>query len=111
MKNTKDKGKLRFLIYKSKNNYVGICFELGIIEEEENLNKLIHRLRNGSEAIVKAVMKNNLDDSHFNKVVAMKYYFIWYLGWIINFKSGFGLRELRPINNFNNINNLAPSCI
>ena len=111
MKNTVNKGKLRFLIYESNSRYVGVCFELGIVEEEKNVDKLIYRLKNGSEAIVKAVIDNNLDNSHINKRVALKYYFIWYFGWIIKFKNGFNLKELRPINNFRNIQDLAPNCI
>lgn len=111
MKNTKEKGKLRFLIYKSKDKYIGVCFELGIVEEEENVDNLINRLKNGSEAVVKAVVKNNLDASHLNKGVALKYELIWYLGWVIKFKDGFNLKELRPISNFKDISRLAPSCI
>ena len=111
MKNTKQKGKLRFLVYESNHGYVGVCFELGIVEEEKNVDKLMHRLKNGSEAIVKAVIENNLDESHLNKKINWKYEFIWYFAWLIKFKSGFNLKELKPINNFSNIQNLAPNSI
>lgn len=111
MKNTKVRGKLRFLVYKSGDYYTGICFELGIVEENKDVNKLLYRLKNGSEAIVKAVIENNLDESHLNKRVALKYYLIWYFGWIVNFKGGYGLRESKLVDNFRNREQLAPSCI
>jgi hypothetical protein len=110
MKNTKEDGKLRFLIYKSTANYVGVCFELGLVEEEEDLKKLIYRLKNGAEATVKAIVDNNLDETHLNKKVPLKYELMWYLGAIIKFKNKFHLMETKPITNFN-INNVAPSCI
>ena len=111
MKNTKNKGNLRFMIYGSEGKYIGVCFELGIVEEEKNLEKLMYRIRNGTEAVVKAVKENNLDAKHLNKNVGLKYEMMWYLGWVIQFKKGYKLKVLKPIENFNNQANLAPSCL
>jgi hypothetical protein len=110
MKNTKDKGKLRFLVYKSGEKYIGVCFELGIVEEEADQEKLLYRLKNGAEAMVKAVVENNLDETHLNKNVGFKYEFMWSLGSLLKFRDGFNLREMKPISSFN-IKNAAPSCI
>jgi hypothetical protein len=110
MKNTKKEGKLRFLVYKSGAGYVGVCFELGIVEEEADLNQLFYRLRNGAEAMVKAVVENNLDETHLNKKVGFKYEFMWHLGWALKVKDGFDLKEVKPIANFN-IKNAAPVCV
>ena len=111
MKNTKDKGKLRFLIYRSGDKYLGICFELGIVEEENDLDKLMYRLKNGAEATVKAVVENKLDDSHLNKKVSLKYYLWWYFSVILKMKDLFILEQSKKIENFRNLNNIAPSCI
>jgi len=110
MKNTKKEGQLRFLVYKSGVNYVGVCFELGIVEEEADLDKLFYRLRNGAEALVRAVVENDLDETHLNKKVSFKYELIWYLGWLLKFKDGFNLKEMKPIANFN-VKNAAPVCV
>lgn len=110
MKNTKKEGKLRFLIYKSTDHYVGVCFELGLVEEEQDFKQLMYRLKNGAEASVKAIMENNLDETYLNQKVSFKYEFMWYLGWMMKLKNGFNLKEMKPITDFN-INNVAPSCI
>jgi len=111
MKNTKDKGKIRFLIYRSKHQYIGVCFELGIIEEADDEEKLIYRLKNGAQAMVKAVAENGLDDSHLNKNVSLKYYLYWYLSIFLKLRDSLILEQSKRIENFRNINNLAPSCI
>ena len=99
------------LIYKTRARYVGVCFELGIVEEENNVDKLMYRLKNGAEAMVIAVIKDKLDDSHLNKKVSLKYYFLWYFSWILKINNSSVLEQSKQIDNFHNIQNLAPSCI
>lgn len=110
MKNRIEGGQLRFLVYKSKENYIGICFELGIVEEAADFKVVLSKMKNGAEAMLKAIQENKLDETHLNKRVSFKYELIWYLSVLLDFKRGFNLKEKMPVSDFS-IGNVAPNCI
>lgn len=78
MKNTKKQGKLRFLIYGSKNHYIGICYELGLVEEGNSINQVKYRLSNGAKAIFETCLKESLPDDILNSRPPLKYAFIFF---------------------------------
>lgn len=78
MKNTKQKGKLRFLIYGSKHDYIGICYEIGMVEQGNSIEQVKHRLMNGAKAILETCVKENLPNNILNTRPPLKYTLIFY---------------------------------
>ncbi len=112
MKNTTKQGKLRFLIYGSKNKYIGICYELGMVEQGQTINEVQHRLTNGAKAIIETCIKEKLSNKILNQKPPLKYlfefHFILFLMSLSNFIS-----QIRNVCSFRffdeNISELSPS--
>ncbi len=75
MKNTKEQGQFRFIVYKKPQDkyFVGICLDLDIVEEDENPIRLRKNLEEAAQGYLEAVGKNNLNDELLNKQVPGKY--------------------------------------
>lgn len=75
MKNTKERGVIRFLIYKRKEDklFTGICLDLDIVEQAEDVEFLRKSLIEAAQGYVEAVCKNNLTDNLLNKPIPKKY--------------------------------------
>ena len=74
MKNTKQRGIVHFRVFKWNGRYLGICKELGFVEEAENSQKVKQKLISGTIAVLKAVLKSseNLEPS-LNTSPPLKY--------------------------------------
>lgn len=115
MKNTLEKGRIRFLIYGSpaKKHYTGICYELGLVEEGNSVEEVKHRLINGTVAIVQTVTKEKMPLDCINMRPALKYTVIFYFFAIISvvtYLTNF-LRESFTLKIFDeNLSDLKAAC-
>lgn len=98
MKNTIKKGKIRFLVYKNKDLYTGVCFELGLVEQEKTKEKVFKRLKNGANAMLTAINEKELDETHINKSVSLKYELFWYFSFLLKIKDLLVLEDSDIIN-------------
>ena len=94
--NTKEFGKLRFVVYKSKSQYVGVCLELDEIIVEDSIDKAANRLIEASKGYVETVIKENLSDDFLNQRAPLQYYIRYYLG---NFTQGISKTFETPVVN------------
>ena len=78
--NTKKFGKLRFVVYKSKDQYIGVCLELDEVITEESIEKAANRIIEACKGYVETVIKENLSDDLLNQRAPLKYYIRYYLG-------------------------------
>jgi hypothetical protein len=76
--NTKKFGKLRFVVYKEKNQFVGVCLELDEIVIENSIEKAANRIFEASKGYVETVIKENLSDELLNQRAPIKYYIKYY---------------------------------
>ena len=78
-RNTKEKGVLHFRIFKWDGRYLGVCKEMGFVEEAKSIEEVKGKLINGSLAILGAVVKSshNLEPS-LNTSPPLKYSIIGY---------------------------------
>lgn len=73
-KNTKERGRLRFMIYESKPRlYTAVCLELGLVREGDDPLKLRARISGLARKYLESVIKNNLDDRLLNQDLPAKY--------------------------------------
>ena len=82
--NTKEFGKLRMFVYKSGNQFIGVCLELNIIVWEKSQKDAVVHLLKASDGYLKTVLSENLPVSLLNEKVSLKYYLIYYTGLFIN---------------------------
>lgn len=71
-------------VYKSGTQYIGVCLELNVIVWEQTQKDAIIHLLKASAGYLKTVLNENLPNSLLNEKVALKYYFIYYTGMLIN---------------------------
>lgn len=74
MKNTKKRGIIRFFVYKKGKTYVGVCLELDIVEEGENVEKLKKSLIEAAQGYVETVIKEKMDDKLLNRPAPKNYW-------------------------------------
>ncbi|MCX6806645.1 MAG: hypothetical protein NT135_00765 [Candidatus Berkelbacteria bacterium] len=76
MKNTKKSGVLRFLIYKRAQDklFTGVCLDLDIVEQADNLEKLRKSLEEAAFGYVDAVRKKDLSEKLLNQPAPKKYW-------------------------------------
>ena len=84
MKNTKQFGKLRFLLYKTSGGYSAVCLELNEIVTEPTKEQALKRMLNIAEAYIVTVVKESLTDEHLNQSAPLKYHILFHLVPIIN---------------------------
>jgi hypothetical protein len=75
MKNTKEQAQFRFIMYKrpQNKNFVGICLDLDIVEEDEDPVRLRKSLEEAAQGYLEAVWKNDLNAELLNKQIPLKY--------------------------------------
>lgn len=74
MKNTKNKGVVRFFIYKEGAKYVGVCLDFDIIEEGKDVGKLKRSLLEAAQGHVGTVIKEGMNDKLLNRRAPKKYW-------------------------------------
>lgn len=74
LKNTKERGKLEFVIYPDGKRYIGVCLTLNIIEEGTDPSKLIENIKEAAFGRVLLVIKENLSDDLLNNPAADEYW-------------------------------------
>ena len=84
MKNTKQFGKLRFLLYKTSGGYSAVCLELNEIITEPTKEQALKRMINIAEGYLVSIYKENLSDDHLNQVAPIKYRVLYHLAPILN---------------------------
>jgi len=99
MKNTIEKGTVRFLIYKRNDKFIGICKEFGFIEEAETSKQVKDKLVRGSILLLETVAKNPHLEPSLNTSLPFKYNLIFYFlpilsifsSWFSTFKGNLQL--------------------
>ena len=76
MKNTKKQGFLRFIIYKRPKDklYTGVCLDLDIVEQSENMERLKKSLVEAAFGYVEAVCEKDLSEQLLNHPAPKKYW-------------------------------------
>ena len=87
------------MIYGRESHYIGVCFELGLVEEGKSLEEVENRLHNGARAIVATCVKENLSDENFNTNPPLKYRLLFYIIPILFLFFSF-VRQLRDFFTF-----------
>ena len=77
-KNTKNKGNIEYVVYKSGKNYVGVCLTFNILEEGDNPKELSDSLQEAALLHLEVVRKNNLSDDLLNRYAPEKYWKIYF---------------------------------
>jgi hypothetical protein len=77
LKNKKELGMARILIYPEKDGYIGVCLDLDIIEEAKTKKEVTEQIKEATEGYIINVCKNNLDDSLLNRPAPEKYWKIF----------------------------------
>jgi hypothetical protein len=67
--NTKSTGRVSFITAKPSNSdyYVGFCYELAIVLEDKNPDKLISELYEAAKGYIQVARENNLPDNLLDK--------------------------------------------
>ncbi len=73
MKNNLALAKFRFLIYESKNGFVGICYETGHVDVWPTLEETKKHLLNGVAATIKTIADGNLSEKALNRSPSLRY--------------------------------------
>ncbi|MDO8472139.1 MAG: hypothetical protein Q7S64_03280 [bacterium] len=75
MKNTKERGILRYLIYKDTraDEYVGVCVDIGLIKVGTNNANVKRDLINASKGFVRTVCEQNLSNGLLNQQPPQQY--------------------------------------
>jgi len=74
IRNTKEKGIIRFVIFPQKKLFVGVCLDFNIIEEGEDPKKVIESLEEAAIGHIEVVIKENLSDELLNRHAPKKYW-------------------------------------
>lgn len=90
--NTKQVGKLRMFVYKTANEYVGVCLELNLVVREKTQKQAIKHIIDMSLGYIETVNKENLNDKFLNEKVAFSYLLKYYSGLFFN-RAIFGFRN------------------
>lgn len=74
--NTKQRGVMEFVFYKDKENgkCVGVCLTFDIIEEGDDLNKVMQSVEKAARLHLKTVVKKNLSDNLLNRYAPEEYW-------------------------------------
>lgn len=83
--NTLEKGTLHFVILKWGDGYLGICKELGFVEEWDDQEQVLSHLINGAVATLKAVKDNPKLQPSLNTKPPLKYLAIFYIAPILSY--------------------------
>lgn len=71
MRNTLKSGKLRSLIYKAGNGYVGICYETGYVLEGETIEEVKLHIENSLSATLQTIKNGHLSEDAINQKPAL----------------------------------------
>lgn len=74
MKNTKEKGTIQFLVYKSGKSYVGVCLTFDIVEEGSNPKELTQSIIEAAKLHLETVIKHDLSDDLLNRPAPKEYW-------------------------------------
>ena len=77
-KNTKKKGNIEYVIYKSGRQYVGVCLTFNILEEGVDPEKLKESIQEAALLHLDVVRRNNLSDDLLNRYAPEKYWKIYF---------------------------------
>lgn len=76
MRNTKQQGQFRFVIYKKVGDryYTGVCLDLDIVEEDKDPVILRKSLEEAAQGYLEAVCENKLDNKLLNQSAPEQYW-------------------------------------
>lgn len=72
--NTKKQGVLQFLVFKEKEDFVGVCLNLNIIEYGNNPEKLMKSIVEAAQSLIEGVKSKKLPDDCLNQPAPLKYW-------------------------------------
>lgn len=72
--NTKEKGIFRFIVYKEKMDFVGVCLDLNIVEFGSDPEKTLKSVKEAASSYLEAVRSENLPDEYLNRPAPQKYW-------------------------------------
>ncbi len=74
--NTKQKGVIKFLIYRGDGDsmYTAVCLTFDIVEHGKDLEELKKSIEEAARTHLESVIKNKLDDSLLNRSAPQKYW-------------------------------------
>jgi predicted RNase H-like HicB family nuclease len=73
-KNTKKEGVIEFLVYKDKAGYTGVCLTFDIVEQSNDLSKLMESIKEAAEFHLETVIKNKLSNDLLNRYAPEAYW-------------------------------------
>ncbi len=74
MKNTYRQGSVTFYIYPEGKKFVGVCLELDIVEEADNLKSVEENLLDAVKTHLGGVIKNRLSEDLLNRPAPNEYW-------------------------------------
>lgn len=74
MRNTKEKGFIRIVVFPYKDHFVGACLDFNIIEEGENPQLLQASLLESALGYIETVRKEGLEDELLNQAAPKEYW-------------------------------------
>lgn len=79
MQNTKEKAHFTLFIYPTKSGFIGVCLELDIVDNGDDLRELEARMKKSVESYVRRVCSNDkFDGSHLNRHAPRKYWLAFF---------------------------------
>lgn len=99
MKNSYKKGIVTLFVYPENKKFVGVCLELDIVEEGDNLEQVKESLLDAVKTHVKAVTKNKLSEGLLNRPAPKEYWdrFFNYIRSIERMKMNTAQHEDKPV--------------
>ena len=73
MRNTVSSGKLRLMIYRGNEGYVGVCYETGMVDVWPTIEETKKHLLDGAIALIESVEKGELSEEVINATPPLKY--------------------------------------
>ena len=99
MKNSYKKGSITLFIYPESNKFVGVCLELDIVEEGNDLEWVKNSLLDATRTHVEIVVKNKLSETLLNRPAPKEYWdkFFNYIGSIELMRKNNTQYESKPV--------------
>ena len=72
--NTKKRGLFRFVVFQEKDDFVGVCLDLNIVEYGTDPISLAESVKEAAFSYLESVRTKNLSDEYLNKPAPDKYW-------------------------------------
>ncbi|KKQ18827.1 MAG: hypothetical protein US31_C0001G0014 [Berkelbacteria bacterium GW2011_GWA1_36_9] len=98
MRNSYKKGNITVFVYPENSKFIGVCLELDIVEEGNNLEQVKNILSDAVKTHVEIVIKNKLSKNLLNRPAPKEYWdrFFSYLATIKQMKKNVMQQEVQP---------------